>query len=101
MNDVIKSIAIILAVTIASIIIGAYVFYFVGMATSLAAGVILGASNELIAVIFAWIGVLAALLSVGAGVVAGVVRANRTVEIDFDELKKAIDDAFDDADNND
>lgn len=98
MGEVIKSAAIILAVTITSIIVGAYVFYFVGMATSLAAGEMLGVSNESIAEIFAWVGILVALTAVGAGVVSGVRRANSVVEIDLEEMKRAIDEAFADDD---
>lgn len=42
---------------ILAIIASAYVWYFVGMAVSLAAGAILGISGKLIAQVFAWIGV--------------------------------------------
>src|SRR5690625_2706822 len=56
-GNLIKSIAIITALLIFSIIASAYVWYFVGMSISLAAGAILGLAGGTIAQIFAWIGV--------------------------------------------
>ena len=53
----VKSSVLILAVLIAAIIASAYVWYFVGMSISLAAGAILGLAGGTIAQIFAWIGV--------------------------------------------
>ena len=56
-NDVIKSITYLTLAAIIGVIVSAYVFYFVGVAVSLAAGAILGASGAIIAEVFAWLGV--------------------------------------------
>lgn len=57
MGEFIKNIVIIVIGLVIGFIASAYIFYFVGMAMSLAAGEILGINGEELAQIFAWIGV--------------------------------------------
>lgn len=58
MTHLIKMFVYTVAASIALCIASAYVFYFVGMAVSLAAGGILFVPPQVIASIFAWLGIV-------------------------------------------
>lgn len=61
-----KSAVLVVALLIISIIASAYVWYFIGMTVSLAAGAILGVASAHIAQIFAWIGVVFIVIFFGS-----------------------------------
>jgi len=67
-GSLIRAIVLIIAAFIVSLIVGTYVFYFVGMSISLAAGAILGVEGVIIAQIFAWLGVVVTVILFGKAI---------------------------------
>lgn len=87
MNKIVQDLIIVIIALLAAVIVGAYVFYFIGMAVSLAAGGILGLPGTLIAQIFAWAGMGAVLVVFGA---ASLKTTGTVREVSGDELRDLI-----------
>lgn len=91
MGEFIKNIVIIVIGLIVGFIASAYVFYFIGMTMSLAASMALGIEGELLANIFAWIGVgiAATIFAVIGAISIQEASSNNAIHIteeEFDEL---------------
>src|SRR5690625_1175552 len=86
--DVIKSFIIILLTIIVGSIVNAYVFYFVGMAFSLATSPIITLDGETVAMMFAGVGALVPTYII-ANIVLGSTEVHR---MDADEFTRLFDD---------
>lgn len=75
-------------ILIGSIIASAYVWYFVGMALSVAAGSILGVAGGVLATGFAWAGVVIAVLAFVVIVAKIVDKAMKATQIQRIELSE-------------
>ena len=90
-GQLVKYSVLIIAGLIVCIIASAYVWYFVGMAVSLAAGALFGVAGGTLASIFAWIGVgtvVATFVKIIAKVIDDTTEARRVrmSEEDFEKL---------------
>ncbi len=93
-GQLIKSIVYIIAILIVSISASAYVWYFIGMAVSLAAGSILGITGASIANIFAWAGMAITAILVIVSIASGVNKSTKQTMISEEEFEKLFGDVW-------
>ena len=93
MNRIIVGTALFIGIFIVAAIAFAYAFYFVGMAVSISTIGILGFEGEVLASIFAWIGVGIVILTALASVIIAVAKADvkpTIIEVDSDEMARIL-----------